>query len=178
MKSSLSINLQQRGAALVVSLLLLLVMTLIGITAMQGTAFEERIAGNMRDRSLAFQASESALRAGEVTLSQPVPPVFGCGSNSDGLFVEGTCTPSGISADSFWSGTDKLAVTGTDLTGTGTSRRLSANPQYILEKLTTVSSAGSLETGVVVDTGYYRITAKGTGGTSTAVAVVQSVFKP
>lgn len=56
---------RQAGAILVVSLILLLIMTLIGVFAMRGTIMEERMAGNMRDRSLAFQAAEGGLRDGE-----------------------------------------------------------------------------------------------------------------
>ncbi|MDN5872575.1 MAG: PilX N-terminal domain-containing pilus assembly protein, partial [Nitrococcus sp.] len=55
----------QSGAVLVVSLLFLLVMTLIGITAMQGVSLEEKMAGNARGGTLALQAAEAALREGE-----------------------------------------------------------------------------------------------------------------
>lgn len=57
---------RQTGAVLIVSLLLLLVMTLIGVTAMRTTALEERMAGGMLDRTRAFQAAESASRAAEL----------------------------------------------------------------------------------------------------------------
>lgn len=55
----------QRGAALATSLILLLMLTLIGVTAMQSTTLEEKMAGNLRSEHLAFQAAEAALRAGE-----------------------------------------------------------------------------------------------------------------
>src|SRR3546814_12700111 len=56
---------QQRGVALVIVLILLLVMTLLGLASMRGTLLEERMSGNLFDRSLAFQAAEAALRPGE-----------------------------------------------------------------------------------------------------------------
>ena len=56
---------KQQGAVLIVSLLMLLVMTLIGITAMNNTVLEEKMAGNTRQRQLAFQAAEAALRSAE-----------------------------------------------------------------------------------------------------------------
>ena len=55
----------QRGVALVVSLVLLLVATLIGLASVRGTNLQERMSSNMYDRSLAFQRAESALRAAE-----------------------------------------------------------------------------------------------------------------
>jgi type IV pilus assembly protein PilX len=55
----------QNGAVLVVSLIMLLLMTLIGISAMQSTVLEEKMAGNFKDKNIAFQAAESALRDAE-----------------------------------------------------------------------------------------------------------------
>lgn len=60
----------QRGIVLVTSLIFLLVLTLIGVTAMQGTTMQERMSGNMQDRNVAFQAAEVALRAGEGWLQE------------------------------------------------------------------------------------------------------------
>jgi type IV pilus assembly protein PilX len=55
----------QRGVALVVALVLLVVATLIGLAGIRGTTLQERMSANMYDRSLAFQRAESALRAAE-----------------------------------------------------------------------------------------------------------------
>lgn len=60
---------RQRGVALIVALILLVVATLIGLAASRGTLLQERMSGNTFDRSLAFQRSESALRAAEVAIS-------------------------------------------------------------------------------------------------------------
>jgi len=59
----------QRGVALVVAMVLLLVATLIGLAASRGTVLQERMSSNSYDRSLAFQRSESALRAAEAAIS-------------------------------------------------------------------------------------------------------------
>lgn len=53
------------GAVLLVSLVMLLLLTLIGLAGMRMVQLEERMAGNLRDRQMAFQAAEAALRAGE-----------------------------------------------------------------------------------------------------------------
>lgn len=62
---------RQRGAALVVVLVLLLTMTLLGLASLRGGLLEERMSANMYDRSLAFQAAESALREAEQRLLLP-----------------------------------------------------------------------------------------------------------
>ncbi|WP_120996767.1 pilus assembly PilX family protein [Stutzerimonas urumqiensis] len=55
----------QRGAVLLVALVMLLLLTIIGIAAMRDTNLQEKMAGNMRDHSLAFQAAEAGLRFAE-----------------------------------------------------------------------------------------------------------------
>lgn len=55
----------QRGAVLIVALIMLLLLTIIGLSSMRGTSLQENMAGNMRDSNLALQASEAALRLGE-----------------------------------------------------------------------------------------------------------------
>ncbi|PJI46436.1 MAG: pilus assembly protein PilX [Pseudomonas sp.] len=57
----------ERGAVLLVSLVMLVLLTLIGLAGMRMVQLEERMAGNLRDRQMAFQAAEAALRAGEAT---------------------------------------------------------------------------------------------------------------
>ncbi len=53
----------QRGAVLVTALVFLVIMTLLGITAMSTNTLEERMAGNSQDINRAFQAAESGLRS-------------------------------------------------------------------------------------------------------------------
>lgn len=60
----------QTGVALIVVLILLMVMTLLGLASLRGTLMEERMSANLFDRSLAFQAAESALREAEARLGQ------------------------------------------------------------------------------------------------------------
>lgn len=59
---------RQRGSTLLVGLVMLLLMTFIGLAAIRGSGMQELMAGNMRDRQLAFQAAESALREAEGVL--------------------------------------------------------------------------------------------------------------
>lgn len=55
-------NKKQQGVILVVSLIILLVVTLLGTAAMQGTGLEFRMAKNTQQRQAVFQATETALR--------------------------------------------------------------------------------------------------------------------
>lgn len=78
---------KQQGIVLVICLVLLLVTTLLGVTAMSTTSLEERMTQNERDRQTAFQAAEAALREGERYVSSQ--------ATSSGVFESSftdTCT--------------------------------------------------------------------------------------
>ncbi|QSA99167.1 pilus assembly protein PilX [Methylococcus sp. EFPC2] len=169
----------QKGAVLVVSLIMLLLMTLLGVTALQTITLEEKMAGNMRDRSLAFQAAESALRAGEIFLSQATLPVFNC---ANGLYkANASGTNCATATPDLWASVDWTSSNVT--TYSGTLSGVANNPAYIVEEFSAASasaSGGSLEAGTVYTSGVpntYRITARGTGGTASSVVILQSTFK-
>ncbi|HEB63262.1 MAG TPA: hypothetical protein ENJ07_02140 [Gammaproteobacteria bacterium] len=53
---------KQQGIALIASLLMLLVMTLIGLTALERTTIEEKMAANSQQKAITFQAAETAIQ--------------------------------------------------------------------------------------------------------------------
>ena len=53
---------QQSGAALIVGMIMLLVLTIMGLSTMQGVTMQERMSGNMRDSTMAIQSAEVGLR--------------------------------------------------------------------------------------------------------------------
>ncbi|SFN45138.1 type IV pilus assembly protein PilX [Marinobacter pelagius] len=54
---------KERGATLIVSLIVLLVLTLIGVAGMNTSVMQERMAVNSQNSNRAFQAAESTLRS-------------------------------------------------------------------------------------------------------------------
>jgi type IV pilus assembly protein PilX len=68
----------QRGATLIVAILFLLVITVLGISSWQMSNGEEKMAGLTRDRQLAFEAAEAALRDAEYDISGACAPGGGC----------------------------------------------------------------------------------------------------
>ncbi|MCH9697185.1 MAG: pilus assembly protein PilX [Gammaproteobacteria bacterium] len=161
----------QNGATLIVSLILLFVLAIIGLASMQSTTVEEKMAGNMRDQSVAFQAAETALRVGEIFLGTPVLPVF---NGSNGLYqpTSGeTALPLWETID--WSDSSKV-VTVSNLHIADTAN----NPAYIIEELAEVADAtGSLEAALPKVSAFYRVTAFGSGNTGTSRVILQSVYK-
>ncbi len=61
-------GLRQRGAALAVALVLLIVITLIGLGAARMSTSQERMTANFYDREIAFQNTEAAVREGALTI--------------------------------------------------------------------------------------------------------------
>jgi type IV pilus assembly protein PilX len=79
----------QKGTVLLVAMIMLLVMTLLGINSMRGTALEERMAGNWRDQNIALQAAEAALRDAERSLPNMRPEPRG--TVADGCPTDEVC---------------------------------------------------------------------------------------
>ena len=56
---------RQRGMALLVSLVFLLLLTLIGLSSMQSATLQEKMTSSVMQRNQSFQVAEAALRVGE-----------------------------------------------------------------------------------------------------------------
>jgi type IV pilus assembly protein PilX len=163
----------QSGAALITSLLMLLVMTLIGVTAMQITNLEEKMAGNLRDRNLAFQSAETALRAGERCVSA----ANGLQDCVTGLYSQDDYNRDGAASDplplldlSLWSSSGVMVYGGANLAA------VSASPRYVVEEMPFLCAPVSLELAPV-ERCYFRVTGRGLGGTTSAEVILQSVHK-
>ncbi len=170
---------RQQGVALIMALVFLLLLTILGITALSTTSLEEKMAGNMKDRNLAFQAAESALLVGENWIStltnKPNFPDTG-----KGLYVAST-TSVPVWESVTWTGTSGLVVypSTPDATISGGLTKINTQPKYIIEDLAEVPEPGGSK---VMDSypsktmTILRITARGTGGTDAAQAMVQSTY--
>jgi type IV pilus assembly protein PilX len=170
----------QKGAVLIVGLIVVLLMSIIGLAAIRGSGLQEAMAGNMRDRNLAFQAAESGLSAGEANIALTVPTSPICDGTTHGSmkcwFDLSSTTPSGA-VDLL---TDTLFSAKGILTALGLTY-VNSQPTYVLEELTTFSpndGSGLDESGVTNITKLtpYRTTAKGVGLTAESQVIVQSTY--
>lgn len=170
-------NLQQ-GVVLVVSLILLLVLTILGIAAIQSTSLEERMAGNQRAHQLAFEAAEAALRQGEQALNglASLPPfdgsVLGYYPNS----TDASGNPLTAGGDwQNWNWTKSIAYTG----ALGIGGNTGATASYYIEVFQYAPSAGqSLDASApVAGMQLYAITARGVSPDGKSVVILQSTYK-
>lgn len=169
----------EQGAVLVTGLIFLVVLTLLGVSAMSVNALEERMAGNSRDLNIAFQAAESGLRDAELDILKNISPASGF----DASCINGLCLPPTSStplAQSInWSDTSITRKYGA-YTGTASLALVSSQPRYIIELLSTLpaSPGQSIATGIKPASSavVYRISALGVGGRSESRVILQSLF--
>ena len=162
-----------QGSVLIVSMLILLVLTLIGVTAMGTSALEEKMAGNSRDRDLAFQSSEAALRDAETFIGGIA--AVGAFNNTNGLYATGAAP--NITLATTWDSTSTASRA-----ATGTLAGVKSQPRYIIEMISvsgTVNPSAEecyecpVAQGPVTN---LRVTVRGTGGTDNAVVMLQAYY--
>jgi len=173
------LNYNQHGAVLFVGLMMLLVMSLIAITSMQGSTLEERMAGNTRDSLVALQTAEAALQAGEALLDSGTLSLSSFDNDgSDALYDNAD--------DDLWK------TIGTSLTGwadTNSTRYMAFNPgnvttepRFIIQHVSEtqvapkllVENYGEGQAGQTIQ--LFRVTARGTGGSDNTEVILQSMY--
>ena len=160
---------RQDGVVLVIALIMLVITTLLAVSAAQVTGLNERMAGHSRDRDRAFQAAEAALREGERVLQGGKPPPF---DGTAGMYP--VPTPGDPPRWKTISWTDSaIPAYG------GSIPDVAAAPRYIVEEIATIAGAGeSVELGVPEGSNiFYRVTARAVGGQDGTLVVLQTTYR-
>jgi type IV pilus assembly protein PilX len=176
---------KQKGAVLIVSLVLLLIMTLLGLSSMNNTILEERMAGNLRNSNLAFQSAESALRAAEDV-------IFSWNSETEPGGLTGFYSKNDAPADPdtsngypWWHDWTEQNWIDNAATYSGTLKHKHSGatleaPRYVIEQLGAEVSnnrvMGTQSSGSHDAFWPYRITARGVGGDGRSVVMLQSTY--
>lgn len=166
----------QQGATLVICMIILVVVTILGVSNIQNVTLEEKMAANVKNRNMAFQSAETALRHAEDYLSNTaVLPAFDGSSGRFEQFDTDSAKPINWSTTTWTSSAAKYsAPTGhqDEIGGVAVA------PYYVIEKLDSLVANVELESGQVADDDeFYRITARAVGGSSTAVVILQSIYR-
>ncbi|WP_160280066.1 pilus assembly PilX family protein [Cellvibrio mixtus] len=173
----------QRGMVLIVGLIMVLLMSIIGVAAIRGSNTQEAMAGNMRDRNQAFQATEAALRTAELNVAaNGSKMVF---ENKNGLLTNQNLKDAPFGPVARWAGatwdTNSIAINKSDI-----DLKLTKMPAYVVEKVEVEGPAAaamgeSTEYGANVEQAgnsvIYRITARGYGGSEKSEVILQSTFR-
>lgn len=172
------------------ALMFLLVLSVIGVSAMNSTLMQEKMVSNTKDLNLAFQAAEAGLRDAEADVSKNIDT----GTVFTSTCVGGLCTPpstwpspssTDISKLVDWSDTSKTRAYGA-YTSAPALPTVASQPTYVIERLSSppglpASPGGSIGlgcgAGCVHSGGYaYRLTALGTGARAETRVVLQSTY--
>jgi type IV pilus assembly protein PilX len=178
----------QRGVALITSLLLLMIITIIALSMFRGFAVQERVAGNLREKERALHAAVSAQQYGEWWLTQGnnAALVVNCtaGTLSANAAQGQVCSQTPIqfgfnpaTAAAPWP--VQVTYVPTGMSVTPGVNGASGDPPYALAPAFYISQLGLAGDGLGVA---YQIDAYGTGSTtlasaSSTVAVVESTFE-
>jgi type IV pilus assembly protein PilX len=176
---------RESGAVLVVSLIILMILTLLGMSSIQTTTLEERMAGNSLSTTTALQATEGSLRQGEAWIRSRTSAPIPSSSGSGGLWtLDGPDPDTGSSSEPWWQEASTVVnwwtSNGISFTGTlqfagGASP--SAAPVHIIEEQLFVKDTKTL--GLTLDeTGrqYYQVTGRGLDISGTAEAILRSTY--
>lgn len=181
----------QNGFILVTSLIFLVIITLLAVSAINSSTLQQRMANNQREKSRALDAADAALRHVETLLAsndfRQCNPVMNpgastsansnnsCNTNASELTVVPASPDANQSAtyylsDAFWS---QPGVSTYPLPGDSGNSGL--NIQYVVEYVR--EQANDLNPGSAGTVLLFRITARARGRSPASRAVVQSVYQ-
>jgi len=173
---SLSSRCKQSGAVLVVSLMLLVIMTLVGVTAMRTTILQEKMSGNTRDSTISLQAAETVLLDGEDYLENTIN-ALAAAFNGAQLGLYALDSNPDLFDNATW-------VNSIAFRRANPYPGVASQPRFIIEISGEVGDggndpnvAGSYASSTDIGTPFaFRVTARGTGGTDNAVTIIQSNY--
>ena len=185
----------ESGAVLILSLLLLMVLTLLGVAALTNSRIELQLAANDRAHKQALAAADVALSIGETVIESWTDPAeldedakaddgrYGIGEQPAWGYLNWDATCNGA-PDTCRGGSEAVSL---DDLPAGTAYVLSSPqtllPRYTIERLPTVPD--SYVTGVQYhgprETTYFRVSARGVGPTGVlggqpSRVILQSVY--
>jgi type IV pilus assembly protein PilX len=156
---------RQRGVTLIVALIFLAILMLLGVTVAQTSSMEERMAGNTRDRDLALQSAEAALKAADTAMKAlpkdaagKITTVF---DGSTAGYV--AYNPANASNAAYW---NAYNWSGASQTAATSLSQVAQQPRYVIEKLPDA-----------VTTQRFRVTARGVGASTSTVVILQAGYE-
>ena len=173
---------RQSGVTLVFSLVILMTLTMLGVTSIQSTQTELAMAGNQRESSLMFQAAEMGLVVAEGFIET---------SNSNGDFTDAAGGLYSVDAkDTTYSGPRYFATNTWEKTGmaareAGVGVYSKTKPRFIIEylgdrkqnPLAAINTGGGYSNPQLgTEVSIYRSTSRGVGLTGNSFRYVQSYY--
>ena len=162
---------KQKGVVLVFGIVILLILSVIVVAAGKSSMMQQKMSNNLRDKELAFQSAETAIRTGEKFLRNATKlelknRVF---DGSEGYYSYDI--DRALKEESDWSELNTLS-------SEQGLHQVKETPVYIIENIVGIQPpGGSLQVPKSNDSSYYRITSKAKGGTDGSLVVLQTIYK-
>lgn len=154
----------QSGVVLPIVMILMVILGMLAVSGMDNTALQERMAGNLRDRDVAFQAAEAALRVGEGWIQ------------ANRSIAEANTEISGMEAAAWDGATPAPSGTRTGLYSNGDRIGLAADPVYYVgpPQLLRVNPGETPPKFRQI----FPVVSRALGATDTTVVILRSTFEP
>ena len=164
-----------------IGLIMLLLLTMIGMTASQVAGLEEKMAGNANDYNLAFQSAEAALREAESYLEGLTTTTDFDGSNA-GMLQEGASDD--LSSDYYTDPATWVSASSIQTSGTYPQLPSAHQPRYIIKFMSTqendsnarlnIGGYGETTAGGAVTV--LKVTSRSVGRNGSSQVVLQSYY--
>jgi type IV pilus assembly protein PilX len=155
-------------------MLLLLILTLLGLSAMKAARMEERMAGNSRDVNVAFQGAEAGLRDAETRIGALTTRPDSCAGAPCTSVWEMNVLPDDLRDQTVsWWDTNAQEY---GAAGVREVTETASEPQAVTEDLGFIRDSLTVGHGPPEGRNFYRVTARSTGATPTAQAVLESTY--
>jgi type IV pilus assembly protein PilX len=158
---------RQRGVTLIVALIFLAILMLLGVTVAQTSSMQERMAGNTRDRDLAFQMAEAALSAADAAMK--VLPKDASGNITtafDGSTAGYVTYDPAAGNATYWNAYDWVNASQSLTMVMEDETHITEQPRYVIEKLPDAAT-----------TQRFRVTARGVGASANTVVILQAGYE-
>jgi type IV pilus assembly protein PilX len=175
---------KERGTALIFALVMLLLLTILGITAITTSSLQEKMAGNMRDQYMAQQAGDSILFDGQaLVFNQQTRPVPSCPPDPTAKVWDSACLPADVAAfeslatgPNWWLIASKSWWLATGNFSGVNNTHTSQEPRFVVERIQRVPLNAEIGHKKTVDKYYFRTTGWAVGVSDYSRSLIQGVF--
>lgn len=183
----------QRGSAMFLGLMILVVLTLLGVFASSSGIMQERMAGNFRDSTRAFESAEAGSRwieAWFASINDPADQPFWCETGTcaaaDTVWQVGQRPNDIANRDQAWwnanalefglnPGTGDVVAANAGVSQSPDLSEIASDPRMVIEHVyCRGDTLADCPGGNAIQ--FYRITSRATGGLQNNVSVVESTF--
>ncbi|MDE1462553.1 pilus assembly PilX family protein [Spartinivicinus poritis] len=168
---------KQQGAVLFISLIILLVLSIIGINAVDRANIDAKISANFRDYNVAFQTAEKTLMEAEGFVRDNVGTLALFTDKGDNGLYSKSAADGAMWQN--WKNINTQKLTSQQMTG----YYVQGDPEYYIENYATIKPDSAVlnqdnygESAALGEIEIFRVTARGVGSSADSQVILQSMY--